>query len=238
MTVNATLSIDLTTSWSPSTVEINEIERSGKIPVLNEQALLTDHSTNSFYIWGGYLSRDKSASTTTLWRFIANGAGGGDWSSESPSNPELFMRLQRSETSAYASSTDTGFMFGGRATDSDTQSTKVNIKGFATFNFLTTEWTDWNDDAPYSQDGSLWGGTATYVEQFGEAGIIVILGGKEMLHQPASGDVDFNTIHFYDIAAQKWHKQVTHEDSEAPPRRHHHCTVGAGDTSANGTYEM
>lgn len=240
MIVNSTLSIDCTTSWSPDTVQIREIQRPSSMPVLDEQSLLTDASASSFYRYGGYKPFGETADGSQLWRFLTDGEGGGAWTRESPSNATAFLSLNRSEAAAHTSTPDAGFIFGGKVVNLDSQSLDDNMKGFVSFNFTTKEWTEWTDDGghdlPYSPDGSLFAASATYVQKYGRSGLIFLLGGRAKHRQPDEEYIDLRKIYFYDIAAQEWHSQIT--SGEAPAHRDNHCAVGAGGGNSNGTYEM
>lgn len=239
--MNSTLSIDCSTSWSPDTVQVREIQRPGSMPVLDEQSLLTHAPASSFYRFGGFKPFDETADGSTLWRFLTDGEGGGAWARESPNNATAFLNLDRSEAAAHTSTPDAGFIFGGKVVDLDSQSQPENVKGFISFNFTTKEWREWKgegDDAdlPYSPDSSLFAASATYVEKYGEAGLIFLLGGMSRHTEPEAEYIDLRKIYFYDIAAKEWHSQIT--SGEAPPRRDNHCAVGAGGGNANDTFEM
>jgi hypothetical protein len=187
--VNPTLPIECTTSWSPDTVKVREIQRPGSMPVLNEQSLLTHTSASSFYRFGGFKPFGETADGSTLWRFLTDGEGGGAWARESPNIATAFLNLNRSEAAAHISTPDAGFMFGGKAVDLDSQSQWENVKGFVSFNFTTKEWREWNGqgddtDLPYSLDGSLFAASATYVKKYGGAGLIFLLGGMSRHAEP------------------------------------------------------
>lgn len=149
----------------------------------------------------------------------------------------MFAGINRTETAAYASSDDAAFIFGGRTVDENGKvgSASASVTGFNVFNFTTMEW-EVVEGGEYSHDGSIWGGSATFVPTFGAKGIIVMLGGLERAHEPGSGYIDWGTIHVYDVAEKKWHRQKA--SGKAPERRSHHCAVGVADTGDNGSYEM
>lgn len=234
-TVNSTLSIDCTSSWTPSDVEIREVSRPQNMPVLAHQNLFTDLSTNSFYVWGGYTPWDESVDTSFLWRFIVDGGGGGEWVREAPGNPDFFVALARSNSGAYTQTPDTGYVFGGSELGSNARETGANVKGVVTFDFDSKDWAQ-DTNGPFSPDGSLWGATATYVNKFTEKGLIVILGGVTRRAETASGYLAFNTVQLYDVTSGTWYEQETTGD--APSRRSHHCAVGVGDSESQDTYEM
>lgn len=207
------------------------------MPVLSQQAIFTDRNSESFYLWGGYLPFVETADFSLFWRFTVDGKGGGQWDSEAPDNQQVFASIDRAENTAYKSTSDGGFVFGGKILDEDGKvtSSQESVKGFKTFNFTTKEWAEESGGA-YSQDGSIWGGSATFVDKFGTKGVIVMLGGLSRPDQPGSGYIDWGTIHVYDVAAKQWHSQKASGD--VPSRRSHHCAVGVADTGENNSYEM
>lgn len=209
------------------------MDRPETIPILSEQSILTDRINGSFYIFGGYHSSGKFADNTTLWKFSPGREGDGNWSQEALSNRTMFIGMNRTHTAASASSNDAGFVFGGMITDDKGRWANVYQKGFVVLNFTTGEWSERleKEDTPYSSDGTLMGSQAVYVERYGAMGLVFILGGVTMNEY-----VDFEELHFYDIAAQKWYSQRTTGD--IPPTRYVHCATGVGGSEGNDTYEM
>ena len=76
-----TLAIDLSKSWSNTTVVLNPIEKIA--PVLNSEVLWQDVTNNSFYAYDGgvswAVSVPASAPDNSLWKFIPSGSSG-TWS--------------------------------------------------------------------------------------------------------------------------------------------------------------
>lgn len=226
--VNDTLSIDCTKSWSPEDVEIRQIRRNGRVPVQSKQALLTDKKNNMIYAHGGYFTRETGIETTNLWGFKVDEEGGGSWGRTVVENPSDFANSTLTEGSAFASATDGGFIFSGAMG-------RTNFKGYKTFNFTTKVWEEkW--DATYSPDGSLYGGSAVFVEKFGTAGLVFVLGGAIRRFEDPSGYAPPGTVHFYDVAEQKWHSQKT--SGQTPPGWEQGCVVGAEDTGGGDSFEM
>lgn len=227
--MNDTLSIDCTKSWSPEDVEVRQIPRHNeRVPVQSKQALLTDHSRGMIYAHGGYFVRPSDIQTDNLWGFRVDDEGGGSWERAAVDNLDDFANSTLSEGTAFASATDGGFIFGGAMG-------RTNFKGYKTFNFTTMVWEEkW--DAPYSPDGSLYGGAAVFVEKYGTAGLVMVMGGTWRRFEDPSGYSSPSTVHFYDVAEQKWHSQQTSGD--IPPGWEQGCVVGVDDTSENNSFEM
>jgi hypothetical protein len=229
--VNSTLSIDLAASWRPQDVKIQEIPKPDRIIRMRNQAIFTDEKNGVFYPWGGHTSWFADIGDPELIHFRADGKGGGEWVEDNPSN--TFKNAERVESSAYASTPDGGFAFGGSSAANTSKEPKGNVAGFVSFNFTTKEWTS-DSSAPYSSDGSLYGGTATFVPTFGPNGIIILLGGMTQAKTSDVKYLDFRTLYFIDPVTRDWNYQVTTGDT--PSGRYHHCATGVA--SSNGTFEM
>jgi hypothetical protein len=226
--VNATISIDLSRSWSPSDVEMKETT---KAPTpLNRQALLKDPSGDAFYIWGGALVGGTRLTDPTLWKFTADGSGGGSWSEETDiSNRPFFEQLDRVQGAATVSTPSRGFVIGGASDKSTAPEPKSRIVGHVALDFDDRTWSQ-EDQAPYSSTGALFGGRAVHVPGYGQEGIVVILGGG---HDAAKQYVDFGMVYLFDPEAGTWHRQET--TGPKPSGRALHCITGV---AGNGTYEM
>jgi hypothetical protein len=231
--MNATLSIDCSKSWTPDTIEVKEIERLPTMKVTSLQAMFADPSSDAFYIWGGSeWFAPSQTDTQSYWKFSADGKGEGTWNRESPASAQVFRTLDARDAAAVVSTPDAGFIFGGKQIAGSFE----NEEGFVVYNYTNKEWSS-DLDAPYSGDGTVWGGSATYIEKYGTAGVIFILGGISGHDRPHFSFLEFETIYFYDVGTQTWHKQKTTGD-ERPSRRAQHCAVGVGGSGANDTYEV
>lgn len=231
--MNVTLSIDLSESWKTKDVTMQSISRPADTPVMFNQAILTDESSGTFYVWGGFVSWFASLPGSSLWKFTANADGGGSWNRETPNNPDTFVNLDRVENGVYVSTPGAGFVFGGRSTDRTTSKPSGNVKGFVSFDFNTRSWQE-HSEAPYSPDGTLWGAAAIYVPTFGPNGLVFLLGGMSRREEEGAGYIEFRRVHFFDPVTKEWFSQSTTGD--IPGARHQFCVGGA--PGANGTYDM
>ncbi|KAH6666538.1 hypothetical protein F5X68DRAFT_236977 [Plectosphaerella plurivora] len=236
---NATLSIDLTTSWFPDNASISAVEHPNQ-PTMEVQTIVTDQKSKCFYVWGGYSAYGiPIPDPREFWRFCASG-GWQQVELDLPSRIE-FRRIPNLFFSASASTHDTGFIFGGEASVSALlPGDKKNFEGFLSFNFTSQTWTshDRPQDKPqYSSDGTLWGAKAIFVPNYGENGLIFFLGGSR---GRGTGNVlylDFNTVHFMDPVTKAWYKQSTTAlNDNFPGPRHQHCIAGVA--GENNTYEI
>ncbi|KAM0270030.1 hypothetical protein ACHAQH_009578 [Verticillium albo-atrum] len=231
---NATLSIPLASSWNPKDVKITEIDK----PVMGmvKEAIFTHEASNSFYIWGGHVPYNAApVPTNQLWRFSADGDGGGTWNPETPGNPSTFRSLTRSQGGAFVSTPDAAFWFGGLEGVGTSGGTEGYVPGYVSFNFTTKAWAN-ETDSPWSSYGTLYGGEAHYIPTFGPNGIVMLIGGGtwDMTGSGSMGYLDMQNLTFFDPVTRDWHSQTT--SGEAPVRREWFCAVGA--ESTNGTYEI
>ncbi|OHE98750.1 kelch repeat protein [Colletotrichum orchidophilum] len=235
---NTTLSIDLTKSWTAEDVEVKETSKSA--PKMMRQAIFTDNSSASFYIWGGFTSYGAKLPAAKLWHFTTDGSGGGQWGTVLPHGNDVFTALTRSQGGAFVSTKDSGFYFGGFSDGGSDPHPNGPVPGFLQFNYSATDtaWTNNTASVPYSDYGTLVGATAHYAP-FGPNGLIMIFGGgSQVIGNGQSVDnvgyLSFSKIFFMDPVTKEWYSQQT--SGNAPGPRMWHCTVGV--QGPNNTYEI
>ncbi|KAK1625716.1 hypothetical protein BDP81DRAFT_496323 [Colletotrichum phormii] len=250
--MNSTLSIDLSKSWSTTNVTLREIPKEPH--GMDRQALWKREDTNSLYIWGGHGPNtgrllDESLSTG-FWRFQTDGAGGGQWSKETPINPTEFKELQRSEDGAFASTPEGGFWFGGSAdlrtrlnrTDGKTNTAVQPTPGMVHYDWRTNQWSNETEEfkAAFPPFGTMKGAKALYVPNYGTSGLVFLLGGFMSTLEPFEdgrnsvyGWMDFSKITFMDPVSKKWFSQ--NATGPAPTRRQWFCMVGV---EGKSSYEI
>jgi hypothetical protein len=236
-TVNTTWSIELAESWTNETVKIRSIPKAA--PHLSKQIHWTDASTNSLYAWGGFTSDDSSPSHD-LWRFAADGTGGGAWSQVTQRDFLSFSKLKSPFGSAFTQTKDAGYAFGGAVMRSSDGSVDKAIPGYATpglvsYDFRTGTWAN-STTTSYGGYGTSLNARAEYVP-FGPNGLILFLGGAESPVDATNEtivEVNWNSITMVDPVTHEWYKQST--SGTKPPTIESHCSVGV--PGPNGTYEM
>lgn len=233
--VNATLAIDLTKSWNTDDVDIIETEYgSNPKQSVMRQALLVNQSSDSFYAWGGEaFGTDSIRDLPELWRFEADGDGGGRWRNETPADDnDYFYTLKRSRSNAYVSTQDKGFIFGGVSTTSTTPEHQGPMGGYVTFDFKSKTWSH-DTRAPYSPVNTMIGGGAVYAPDLGPRGLVFVFGGVTHIEDSYSREdmLNFSTIHFMDPETNRWYSQETF--GTPPGVRTGFCTAAVA--SDNGT---
>lgn len=212
-------------------------------PKLSRQVLWKGKDPNVFWIWGGRtirrINRDK-IDKDTIWRFVANGKGGGDWSSEIPSGSDDFDDMHLPSRSSYTTYENMGFSFGGELipdSDRDVSVQMQAVEGMITFDLESKTFS--NESTPdVSPHGNMIGSTVEYVPSFGENGLVMIFGGfgytLDVGSRPPEHTRRFDNITMFDPKTREWYWQMSTGD--IPPPRLDHCSVGV--KSGRDTYEM
>ena len=249
--VNATYIIDLSQSWSNSTVTITGLNKTvGQAPIFNYQALWRGGENGSFYAFGGQPSSANRPNytlalntTNALWQFNPDGNGGGSWRrDESPSDPG-FSSLFRPAQGLSASGAGQGFFLGGFRGDFNVTCntggcTNPMTSGMVQYDIGASKWS--NTSVDVIPHGAVDGGDMHFVANFGEKGVLLAYGGKSAF--PASSATatarGLDSVSIYDISTRQWYQQATTGASSdaVPPPRFHFCSTGI--QSTNGTYEM
>ena len=242
--VNSTLSIPLASSWTPSTVAISAIPKTG--PIKNNVYLWTDASTKSFYSFGGQWLGGRNITSSALWKFTADDSGGGIWSLQAPSNANLFKQLHPTEYGIFANTPTTGFVLGGDASPSTEldRTVRQSIPGMVAFNMDTKVWQNGTAGfSPLPASTVVYRGAAHYVPSFnGPNGLILIMGGFHMqMDDPrqtgqTANFFDLGNLTFFDPETKKTYWQSTTGDIPETPRSGF-CVAGFRDEQ-NGSYEI
>jgi hypothetical protein len=233
--VNSTLSIDISKSWTAESVVIRSIPKTG--PNKANVHLFTDKAGGAFYSWGGKWIFGINMTETALWKFTADGNGGGTWSLDAPGNPSTFAGLLPGEYAAVTTAGESGYLIGGVAsgwTEIYRARNQV-IPGMATFNMKTKLW----ENGTTSPFNTLAGATAEFVPPFGPNGLIMMIGGwsTSVVGEPnvtTSPHWGFDNLTFFDPQTKQNHWQKATGDIPPHPRTRH-CTVGF---QREGGYDM
>ncbi|KAI5918600.1 hypothetical protein F4810DRAFT_566507 [Camillea tinctor] len=235
--VNTTLSLSLKESWTNDTVELRSIPKTA--PLLNNQIYWTDLTTSSLYAWGGMTNTELSP-TNEIWRFGADGEGGGTWSQVTQQDYLDFSKLVRSTGAAFTQSRDRGYALGGEATSTTDSSIQKQTPGYAlpglvSYDFRTGQWSN-SSSASYGGYGTSLNGRAEYVP-YGSNGLLLFLGGAETPIDATNEtivQVNWNTVTLFDPTTQSWYQQST--TGSRPPTMEGACSVGV--QGPNDTYEI
>ncbi|KAI8159652.1 putative transporter [Colletotrichum sp. SAR 10_65] len=200
--VNSTISISLKESWSTSKSAMRSITKNSQ--KLDSQSIWLGPSGKEFYTWAGEKIYNRTLPDKDIWRFTADGSGGGKWERVTPSNPITFQNLLRPTDGTYTQSKDTGYYFGGivrRRSDYSISDWNVSIPtpGLVSYNMTSGEIK--NTTSEFGQFGTFKEGSSQFLP-FGGAGVLLFLGGLEAPRTSRSGDwkeVDFTRVTLFDI---------------------------------------
>lgn len=235
--VNSTISIDISKSWTSSNAVLRPILRPWASKA--NQIIWTDKEKDTFYVWGGKWIRGANMTANELWKFAADGSGGGSWSKELPANPLLFNSLQQYEYGVSASTNTTGFSIGGVASGWTKQYRASNqvITGMVAFDMNTKLW--YNGTTEWSPFNTITAGSAHWVPNYGPNGLVMVFGGISMpidnSDWPTATPLDFRNITFFDPDTKEKYTQVTTGDVPSSPRVTF-CVTGF--ENKGGGYEM
>ena len=236
--VNSTLVLDMSHSWTNSTVPIGQIAR-GNAPLLNTAALWVDVSGSSFYRFGGNVPwglwwfKKEEVVPQKLWKFTPDNTGGGQWIEQSPSKDDFtnISPMFGAETCGNG----VGYYWGGRygAMNMPNVTGHTFIPGLYVFN--TTTQKGYNLTLPGENTGGY--GQSHFVPSWGSEGLVVTVAMMrpfQDFNSTTTHDYWLDTVDIYDPGEKKWYKQRT--SGPHPLWRYLFCLAGVqGD---NGTYEM
>ncbi|KAK8032435.1 kelch repeat protein [Apiospora arundinis] len=222
--VNTTLSISLSSSWCNATVDLRSIPKSA--PLQNSPVTWIDDSTSSFYEWGGCTWQGPAADNL-IWKFTADGRGGGAWSQVTPANIVAFNNAARGRV---------GYALGGLISRNTMPTGNGNsaTSGLVSFDFDSLKWANTSNSDMFGD----YGVEAGHLESvpFGPNGLLMLLGGvaPSLANTTATRWVRWDPVCFVDPRTGTWYTQAT--SGTRPGTREHFCSVGV--QGPNGTYEI
>lgn len=230
----------MTKSWKNLDVTFRSIRKPG--PAKANVCLWTDPSANTFYSWGGRWSGGKNMVKNALWKFVADGKGGGEWSIEPPANPTLFNGLLQTEYAAYVTVGSTGYVISGVA-DAWTQVDQYSadpLPGMVAFDMKSKIWQNGTINFSPFGTGTLNQGSAVYMPGIGANGLVLVFGGYAPipgndLNESDGPPLDLRNITFFDPETKRVYSQVTTGDIPPTPRGQA-CT--AGFPTKDGGFDM
>ena len=203
---------------------------------------------NTLYAFGGQPPHPLNSTvaravnvTNTLWRFDADGKGGGSWSTSLASAGSTFSTLKRPAGALWASGDGKGYAMGGIRGDLYYSPDGINwpvLGGLLAFDQDANTWS--NHTVGLASGGALIDGGMHYAPTFGKSGVLVALGGESRTpNSPtARPPQPLTSVFVYDIAENMWYTQSTvgATDDSTPPPRYRFCMTGA--QSTNSSYEI
>lgn len=234
---NNTYSIDLSSSWTNATISLNRIEKDIEARSLNRPDLWLNADLATFSSYNGELSWFYTAVNpppNALYRFDPDGSGGGQWAREGVPPDSIFPDLVRVSGAGSACGRGACYAVGGyqswRTTtaapfDQGARISAVPVPGTVSFNTSTLQWANSSLAGSVFRSGAWFGGELVFLNNVGDEGILVALGGRtsDAGSTENAVDLDFSSLYMYDIASRAWYRQST--SGVAPSPRYEFCAV-------------
>lgn len=237
-----TLAIDLSTSWTNSSVTAIVNSCPDQMQTVRRPVLWYNAHSNFVYEWGGWPYDDNHDSW--LWSFQPDGKGGSAWT-QNPAPASSGQTLTAPAGASWVSTSTALYSLGGALVPDPNDHTTnyptpvTAIQGLVSQNFSSNSWNN-QSSLGYSESGYSVYGDASFVPNFGQSGLLVFLGGstpsnQTYWHQKGIELADFAMIPVLDIRSGAWYHQTATGD--IPPGRSEFCQVGVP-ASDNSSYEM
>lgn len=248
--MNYTTFIDLSQSWTNSTVELKEISYSTSgINPRNNVKLWPNTDRKMLYRWGGDGTRGKRAEPddTQLWVLAIddNDGGSGGWTIQEPANANVFADVVSGTSGASTTCGDKAFYIGGfgtvssdpRFSKTDFATESVPIPGVLSFDESETLWAN-DSSIGLNKFGRGKDSNAVCLDNDANNSLIVMFGGLSpttvSAENSASDVLPMSNITIYDTEEKRWHYQAA--SGSVPIAAQLFCSVAA--KSPDGTYEM
>ena len=231
------LSIDLSRSWTNSSVTIHSITKPDGAPNLNSASLWYHDSAGLLY--SGYTGSSSSWSIDklpplpplSLWTFKPDETGSGTWAELFNSNASVWPSTTRPHNAYMAYGNSFAYILGGEDSGDTPGHTGNTLPGMIEFDMNSQKFANASSESgatgprgKISQAGGM-----EYVPFFGPGGLFIVMGGGD-----STGLIDFGTVMVFDPAGGAWYNQTTLGDKPAP--RLAFCTAGLA--SSSETHEM
>lgn len=241
----STYVIDLTKSWTTSTLTGTGYTRDSSFAAARRPQLFYDESHDMVYseagqVYGSLLRPTQlfSYAAPQVWGFKPDGKTDGtvSWTEQySKSLTTTYPYVSSVDNALWASSEKKHYSLGGSIgflfNASNTASRgELSMNQFLIYDYATQTFENRTHPAHYIQ------GEAQYVPTYGEEGVVVFFGGKTPVDRNVADNniADMGIILVYDIHTDKFYNQSA---SNAPAGRYNLCSVGAGN-AGNNSYEM
>jgi hypothetical protein len=228
--VNYTLSISLSQPWTIGTADVSINPKPAGMTQVRRPYMWYEPAENIVYERGGWA---YSGGSYSLWSFQPDGQGGSDW--QPAAGNSIAEQYTSTFGSAFTASDANFYSLGGAISGS----IGTPVQGLLTYDFATSAWNNASSGGA-SPNGYSVQSEAVFMPNFGNAGLLAILGGDSPYNQTYYYEegvslVDLSNITIYDPDSGTWYHQTA--TGSVPPPRSEFCAVGSAPPD-NGTYEM
>lgn len=264
-TENKTWILDLSSSWTNSSVVPSSVLRPASYSFLIRESLWYDQSRNCVYSFGGEVSSDgyiqgpesfgDKIPHEFLWQLCPDNSGNWSWTEVLGDNSRDFPAgIVRTTLGASAADGNISYSTGGVVYNWTTQKnsytrTRHNVPGLLEFDFATQTLTNSSDDGGYfaaewteTEDNTNLAGNMVFAPPFGSQGVFIVIGGQSN----KSGELQhwLDNITIFDPSTRSWYSQevtgtVPHvlDMSAAVRSGNDYCFFGAQDNDLQ-TFDM
>lgn len=227
-----TLVIDLTQSWTSSTISKSRVIQAQKplgiYPLSRRPVVWYSGKTNMLYAWAGW---GYGSAQQGLWQLALSPAGlpKSMWTSGPVPNSAIYATW----ASAYAELNGNMYSLGGIAPLDYWSATP----GVVEFNEVAGSWSN-SSIAPATASEAF--GQATAIASFGTQGVIIYIGGDALQSDPEFSDysspplLGMTSVYIFDVGTKTFYTQQV--DGDIPRSRWGHCTTSV--TNDDGTVDM
>ncbi len=237
-TVGTTLFFDLGQSWSISSVEPQNISKPAGMAGVRRPPLWYDPTQTLLMQRGGW---GYDTDSSYLWSLDASGAPDTEWVNNEGS--PAAQQLDPTFGGAFTASTTHFYSLGGADVSSgggDPSEISLAIEGLTVFDFESGVWHNKSSLESSSQGGYSVQAQATFMPNFGQAGLLAFLGGdsppnQTYQYEAGAALVDMSNITIYDPTSNTFYHQTA--TGAVPPPRSEFCAVSTS-AADNSTTEM
>ncbi|CZT45257.1 uncharacterized protein RSE6_05552 [Rhynchosporium secalis] len=230
-----TRSIDLSKSWTTSSVVINQINRTGINAcerTIAKPGLFWQESTRSIIVFGGDTSNAGSKKAVCGLK-VRETLGGESWYSVYGTNNPLWKTITWPRHPSFAYGPTESYALGGFTTTADSNVGSM-LMSMTVMNKTTNLFEGQSDVGEFSQTGGVNQGEGHFIPSFG--GLVVFIGGVAYSNGAIGSSLrSMSKIDIYNPSTQKWYSQSASGD--VPSGRKTFCMTGAQGTN-HSTYEI
>jgi hypothetical protein len=216
MSVNGTLSIDLSYSWTIGGVVPKFTVKPSNMTLARRPMMWYNSGPNTVYSGGGW--HYDGAENYTLWSFQPDGKGGANWNQDVIGDLYTQQYIPTIGSAFTASNTSFYSLGGADSTANDVASDlDLALQGLVTQEAATGVWSNYSSTGASHSGRSVFA-EAVFMPSFGQGGLLAFVGGESPSnstyhYNPTSTDTAFvsmSNITIYDPNTSTWYHQKSH----------------------------
>ncbi|KAL2066756.1 hypothetical protein VTL71DRAFT_2828 [Oculimacula yallundae] len=230
-----TRSIDLSKSWTTSSVVINQIDKSTTSAcnrTISHPGLFWQESTRSILVFGGDTTTSGTVKTACALT-LGDSLGSESWVQVYNSSDSIWKTITWPRQPSFAYSPTASYALGG-FTKAAGDTTASMLMSMAVMNKTTGSFQAQSEVGEFSTTGGVNQGEGHFVPSFG--GLVIFIGGVAYSDAVVGASLrSMSKIDIYNPSTQKWYTQSASGD--VPSGRKNFCMTGAQGKNQS-TYEI